>query len=366
MNIIKTSEYINIKFGDIQQKNKLAIFDLDSTIIITKSGKIHAQNSTDWKWLNNKTVELIQKLNTTHNVIIITNQKILNNETKINSWIDKITSIIEQLNISIEVFASLTTSIYRKPMTGFFEMIKLKYKFNLSDSFYCGDALGRKGDFSDVDYKFALNCGLKIKKPLDDDYKIQLSLDERNLWSEKYLSSTKPTITYPILPTSSIHTFKFIGKVYEMVLLIGMPASGKSSVARYIQRYNPQCRYEIINRDTLKTMKKCKDVCIDLIKKKCSIIIDNTNPSITARKEFIDIAKQNNYKVRAIVVNCSQELAMHNNIYRMTKTEHHIPEIVYNIYKKNYERPIKQEGITEIIDIDAYRPNDVAYFKYYY
>ena len=42
-------------------------------------------------------------------------------------------------------------------------------KIDMNKSFYCGDAAGRKDgkhkDFSDSDYKFALNSGLPFKTP---------------------------------------------------------------------------------------------------------------------------------------------------------------------------------------------------------
>ena len=44
-----------------------------------------------------------------------------------------------------------------------------KMKIDMQKSFYCGDAAGRKDakhkDFSDSDYKFALNAGLPFKTP---------------------------------------------------------------------------------------------------------------------------------------------------------------------------------------------------------
>ena len=38
-------------------------------------------------------------------------------------------------------------------------------KISLKDSFYCGDAAGRKSDFSDTDKLFANSVGLKFLLP---------------------------------------------------------------------------------------------------------------------------------------------------------------------------------------------------------
>ncbi len=44
-----------------------------------------------------------------------------------------------------------------------------KTKVDIKDSFFCGDAAGRKDakhkDFSDTDLKFALNVGIQFKTP---------------------------------------------------------------------------------------------------------------------------------------------------------------------------------------------------------
>ena len=38
-------------------------------------------------------------------------------------------------------------------------------KVSLEDSFYCGDAAGRPGDYSDTDRKFARNVGVRFETP---------------------------------------------------------------------------------------------------------------------------------------------------------------------------------------------------------
>ena len=51
----------------------------------------------------------------------------------------------------------------------FSEKYNGKNKIDMQNSFYCGDAAGRKDgkhkDFSDSDYKFALNVGISFKTP---------------------------------------------------------------------------------------------------------------------------------------------------------------------------------------------------------
>lgn len=68
------------------------------------------------------------------------------------------------------IFVAATTKdkVYRKPYTGMFKLITDHFgerKLDIANSFYCGDAAGRKGDFSPDDKFFALNTGLKFYTP---------------------------------------------------------------------------------------------------------------------------------------------------------------------------------------------------------
>jgi bifunctional polynucleotide phosphatase/kinase len=342
----------NLSNEDYKINKPLAIFDLDHTLIKPKSNKKIVTDKDDWTFLNDNLPEIIKKLNKTYHIIIVTNQKILSksNSNKSN-WIEKINNIIKILSIKIEIFASLKDDFYRKPCIGIFNIIKQKYTFNIHSSFFCGDAAGRKNDFSDCDLKFAMNCGLHFILP-EKIFKIELY--DKNI-----------NFSYVKLPTKYIKTLYFKSKEKEMLIFVGFPASGKSSISRQIQRKNPS--YKIINRDTLKTIKKCEKVTEEEIKKGYSIIIDNTNPHIESRNIFIKIAKKYNYSIRCIEIDCSKELALHNNSYRNYKYNiNKIPEIAYNVFIKRYQKPTLDEGFDEIIKLEPYKPKDLDYLLFYF
>lgn len=65
----------------------------------------------------------------------------------------------------------------------------------------------------------------------------------------------------------------------EVVLLIGPPASGKSSLCETYFR-----DYERVNLDTLKTFRKCQLKAVAALKKKKSVVVDNTNGSVSVRR----------------------------------------------------------------------------------
>ena len=54
---------------------------------------------------------------------------------------------------------------YRKPETGMWDFYTKNRNVNYDESFYVGDAAGRKKDFSDSDLKFAENIGITFYTP---------------------------------------------------------------------------------------------------------------------------------------------------------------------------------------------------------
>lgn len=58
---------------------------------------------------------------------------------------------------------------------------------------------------------------------------------------------------------------------------------------------------------------------------------------------------------RCFVMNTAVELAHHLNYVRQIQTNgkvRRIPDVGYNVYKKNFEPPTKAEGFSEIVHID--------------
>ena len=357
INIINMS-YINItsyKNDDYKINKGLAIFDLDYTLIKPKSKNIIATEYDDWMFLHENVPKILKKISNHYHIIVVTNQKLLSKTDKLkDDWIKKVTNIIKELNIKMEVYAAIKTDLYRKPSIGFFNIIKKKFVYDNNKCFFCGDAAGRPDDFTDVDLKFALNTGLRFKLP-EEIFKM----------NNQQMIQMK-SVKYPTLPQKYIGTFEFNGKQKDMLIMIGFPASGKSSVSKRIKRKNIDCNYSIINRDTEKTIEKCEKKCEEEIKNGKSVIIDNTNPSKESRKRFITIAKKYNYKIRAVYMQTTKELSMHNNLYRHYKYNcTPIPEIAYNIFNSKFEKPVIGEGFTEIVEVEPMKPSDLDYLMFY-
>lgn len=80
----------------------------------------------------------------------------------------------------------------------------------------------------------------------------------------------------------------FIFQSQEVVIMVGYPASGKSTFRK--QYFEPH-GYVAVNRDTLGTVSKCKKFMYQALEEGKSVVVDNTNPSPAAREEFILVAK---------------------------------------------------------------------------
>ncbi len=268
-----------------------------------------------------------------------------------------INQICEELEIELYVFCSVDHNKYRKPYPTWFDEFvpeEIKENLNRSCSFYCGDACGRKGDFSDTDYKFALNCMIKFFTP-------ECLFDNQ---IEKL-----PKIQYPNILSKSDPSFNnnFIfepAKTKEMVLMVGYQGSGKSFIANEIGKNHG---YVVINQDTLKKKEKCHQFAKNEMSKGKSIIIDQTNPDKETRKEWINIAKNYNYQIRVILMTTSRELAKHNNYFRyLINGADIVPEIAYRIYSSKFKKPELNEGITEILEAHCGKPKNYSYYLFLY
>jgi bifunctional polynucleotide phosphatase/kinase len=344
--IINNHTYKFIKY--IFNKNKnIILFDLDNTLI-----KFNL-NSENYELMYNNIITKLQELILLNNIIIISNQKQLNKKNMYEKFMKKINKFFckfSESEIYSELYISIKNDKYRKPNTSFINIIKEKYFGKIL--YYCGDALGRKNDFNDTDLKFALNLSINIKSP-----------------EEVFLNklTEHKIIKYPTL-NKIYYNFDYIPKLRECVILVGYPASGKSSIANLIFEKGlcNNIYYKIINRDNLKTIKKCIIDTENSIKNNMSIIIDNTNPSKESRKIFIDIAKKYNYYIKVIIVNTSYLESYHRNYYRHIKYNSEIiPLIAYNVFKNKYKKPTLDENIDYII-ISGTNIYDINYFKYFF
>jgi len=458
----------------INEQSKLAIFDLDHTIIKPIKG-IFSKGSDDWVFYSDTVVEQLQQYHKDKfTIVIVTNQNGIDKGTlDAETWITKITNIVDIIKVPIIILASLKKDMYRKPMPFLFykalsldttpcsvrikDVPSLAMKsrarrakpsqtvrasvsaYNKQKSFYCGDAGGLPKrtinnivfpkDFSDTDLKFAQNLNVKFihRDDFIFNYKTLSECPMQKAVIGKGLDIFKDII-------HKKHLYKKINSGI-VIINVGFPGSGKTRYTEELVKTQsnsirnkalteglfalteartvcakdrktnvvsahqvgeglalrardeiardgtslmhnglPQvgeglalrARDEIardgtsliiINQDTLKTKAKCLKQFKLNLDSGVSIIIDNTNPSEKSRKEYIDLAKQMNYKIHCNYFTTSRAISMHNNIYRHIISNGIIPiipEIVYNIYNKHFQEPSLQEGFDSINKIPFY------------
>lgn len=155
---------------------RIAAFDMDNTLIKTKSGKIHPIDENDWVLFDTKIPRLLQKLSFNpeepFRIVIFSNQLKAGKDTIKATQLQKKVDAL-QIVLGVPLLACLATAddIYRKPCIGMWNRLCSDFSSGISidmgRSFFVGDAAGRaarscgrKKDFSAADIRFALNIGL--------------------------------------------------------------------------------------------------------------------------------------------------------------------------------------------------------------
>lgn len=344
---------------------KIAAFDLDDTLIKCKSASKFANNEDDWMMFDDDIINKLKTyVETNYKLVIVTNQKgISNKKTDPEMWKNKVSNIINHLELDFTILCCTTDDCHRKPGTKLWDTYIKNY--DKDNSFYCGDAgslpartvknIKFKKDFADTDLKFALNLGLKFV--------------HRDEFVYGVTNTFQYNINYPNVKSyckKSSYVFNPSGK-QEMVLLCGFPASGKSNFTQTIGN-----DFVVINQDTLKTAVKCTQLTEKSLKDGKSVVIDNTCISKEKRLVYIDIAKKYNVEVRCLLFTCPIELCKHNSHYRNFITDGKIdviPSIAYNVMKAKYEKPDIDEGFVSVDEIDFCfdaEVNTEHYCKYYF
>jgi len=363
-----SGDYIEGTFGDFEYTNKIAAFDLDGTLIVPKSGNVHPKNKDDWKFAFDNVINVLQDYNNRgYCIIIITNQSGLKDNAKLKDWKSKLDNIVKKIDIPIKVFCSIKDDVYRKPIMGFFDIIKSNIDSVYKKSFYCGDAAGRtkeqnkngtkKKDHNDTDYKFAINCGLNFYTPE------HMFDDQENIIGN---------IEYPIDCDAEEEKQKYKFKPSddpEVILMVGYSGSGKSTLVDEIVKNN---KYKIISSDIDNNKSRLLKTFKNVLEHKKNIIVDNTNLTQNQRKYWLDAIDKKKYKTRAIVVNTNEELSWHNANYRaymnnLEGNDYMCKGLIqYRTEKAKYEKVDDDE----VDFIEHYTPSfpygNKLFCKYYY
>ncbi len=126
-----------------------------------------------------------------------------------------------------------------------------------------------------------------------------------------------------------------------IIIMMGIQGSGKST---FCAKNFPE--YTRINLDTLRTRKKEKDALWLAINRKENIIIDNTNPTASDRKKYIEAGKASQYRIIGYFMQSRLQECIEQNDSRQGKEK--IPSIAIACTSNKLEMPGYEEGFDEL------------------
>ena len=307
--IYKMTTHAVYTINNATLKPNMAAFDFDWTLVNPKEGRTFPKNVDDWVWMYSCIPEKIKEYHQKgYMIVVFTNQSKL--------WKhEQIKIAMGSLEIPIWVVVAMKKDYY-KPNPKLLDDLLHGEAISKENSFFVGDALGRKHDHSDCDLEFAKNIGIKCYTP------------------EEMFATTPKNFEIQTIPKSDMP---------EVIIMVGYPGSGKSTIAAHICSDE---NYKHIQGDVYKTSSKMRKAAKPFMQESKSIVFDATHSSRKKRKELIDFAKKFNYKVRCIHMTTSFDTSYKRNKLRSDKTQ--VPKIAYSVYKKYFEEPQPEEGFSLI------------------
>lgn len=352
--------YVSKDFDFDPKEPRLAMFDIDGTLITPRNGRnpysLHKDlDDRNYIYLSNEST-MFKKFDEFkkkgYMIAFITNQSRYEEGTEAyKKKFDNIRKDFkEHLGWSPYIFICISDE-YLKPSPKSFllfcSLLFTKQKIIINNllkktsilgkeyynCFYCGDASGKSDPF--VPYRYAAT---------DRNFTAGIS--------ELFLNEMKVRNICKYIRASyffGVHTPNTIDE-QELIINIGNPGSGKSSTAyRFRNRGYKVCVAELLKKS---------DSLIDCVKnnlqKGNSVVLDGMNYSKDKRKVFIDMSKDMNIPVRLLwfirdgrpfnqLRGKAKEV---NTMYYHLKP---VPEVAYNTYSKYFEEPTKDEGDIEIV-----------------
>ncbi len=369
------------------------IFDIDGTLMGTKSGKTFPRDEDDfeviWRPVIPKNVPSSSSSSSSSGQRASVITYIHTNQSGALSEIcgKKVKAAVSLVS-AVDKIVAREDDEDRKPVP--FGLISLIYgddgKYDKATDerrkdviIFVGDAAGRDGDHSDTDLKVALNLrrlGYNAHFTTPEEYgSIDFTDRKKMLSSLKAIKKASTwTVTYPDLmaPQESVDDGNAV-KIFDaaadvpgdvislsLILMCGIQGSGKSTIVSALKDAGWTILPYKAKDKTLRDAKR-------LIGSGKRVVVDGTFPTHDTRALFTTIVKEGAALI--IHVTTPPDLAHHNRKYReIIHGAEKIPTVAVRRFNAAFEKPSKSLDGCRVIRRRAFvnDAEDVAYQLYYY
>lgn len=292
-----------------QSTTKIALFDVDGTLIVSRSGARWAQSSADWMWaFPNILAVLDQRAKAGWTVALVSNQS---RALKDPACLTKIESIQAAIEVAlgwkpIALVATGEKSPYRKPSRGLYDVLLAHLGLKTDDVSaltMCGDAVGAEDPcaayrWADSDRQFAVNIGATFERPCD-------------------------AFGVPARPKPAPEDAK------ELVILVGNPGSGKSTTGRLLATHG----YVHVEQDVVgnknHALKAVKAALKSGVRR---IVVDATHGNPANRLPYEELARE--YQIPLRILWHIRDGRPYNK-----GREKPVPEVAFGVYTKHFGLP---------------------------
>lgn len=352
---------------EIGSKGALA-FDLDHTIVKPAGSRRFPKDENDWKYAFPTVRKRLRKIaDAGYLIVFFSNSSGRFDEVATAHRTQNIiSSIFDEDTLAENVVVYIASEKFRErrsddapqaalvPRKPFITMVHMfNVSFDTLIRMYCGDAMGRENDFSDTDYRFAWNIS-KYQYSIygDDSYRkeentgetrcipiasdvffetafsvlFEDGVDSLHRFAARQPKSVKKNLKmlkkYSVTTTQKGNVVDgedsdyedlvpSSGKKKEIFILRGLPGCGKTTLAEKLaDRYSPAV---VINRDTLKTKKKCEKALDAALEGGSRIVWDNTSLGLIDLLSIVKKAKSHGYAITIVKFQNPVEWCYHHS-----------------------------------------------------